>query len=89
MTSTEPRLLKSDPDHPGEFLGHLNQYYSEVIAAIGDAISVLIFGPGEAKMELGRRLGPALAVARIHVMETGGRMTDRQIADRARDHLYN
>lgn len=70
-------------------MSHLNQYYSEVIAAIGDAISILIFGPGEAKMELGRRLGPALAVARIHSMESSGRMTGRQITDRARDHLYN
>jgi uncharacterized protein len=70
-------------------MGHLNQYYSEMIAAIGDAISVLIIGPGEAKMELERRLRPALAVARIHAMESSARLTDRQINDRARDHLYN
>ena len=70
-------------------MGHLNQYCSEVLAAIGDAISVLIIGPGEARMELGRRPGPALAVAPIQVTEPGGRTTDRQIADRARDHLYN
>jgi hypothetical protein len=70
-------------------MSHLNQYYSEVIAAIGDAISALIIGPDEAKMELGRRFGPALAVARIQPMESSARLTDRQIADRARDHLYN
>jgi len=89
MTSSGPRLIKANPDPQGEFMVHLNQYYSEVIAAIGDAISVLIFGPGEAKMELGRRLWPAMAVARIRSMDTGGPMTDRQITDRARDHLYN
>jgi len=89
MTSSWPRLIKANPDPQGEFMGHLNQYYSEVIAAIGDAISVLIFGPGEAKMELGRRLWPAMAVARIHSRDTGGLMTGRQITDRARDHLYN
>ena len=70
-------------------MGHLNQYYSDVIAAIGDAISVLIIGPSEAKMERERQLGPALAVARIHAVEPSARLTDRQIADRARDHLYN
>jgi hypothetical protein len=67
----------------------LNQHDSEVIAAIGDAISTLIFGPGEAQQEPGRRLGPALAVVLIPVRENSGRMTDRQITDRARDHLYN
>jgi hypothetical protein len=89
MKSSEPGLVKAGPDHQGEFMSQLNQYYSEVIAAIGDTLSVLIFGPGEAKLELGRRLGPALAVVRIHAMETRGQMTDRQITDRARDHIYN
>jgi hypothetical protein len=89
MTSSGPRLTKPSFDSQGEFMGHLIQYHSEVIAAIGDAISVLIFGPGEAKMELGRQLWPALVVARIPSMDTVVRMTDRQITDRARDHLYN
>ena len=89
MSLSGPRQINANPDSQGEFMGHLNQYYSEVIAAIGNAISVLIFGPGEAKMELGRRLWPALAVARIHSRDTGGLMTGRQITDRARDHLYN
>ena len=31
------------------FTGHLDRYYDEVIAAIHDAQSILIFGPGEAK----------------------------------------
>jgi hypothetical protein len=68
---------------------HLKRNHSEVIAAIVDAISVLIFGPAEAKVEPGRRVGPALVVVPIHPMETSGRMTDRQIAERARDHTYN
>ena len=69
-------------------MGHLNHYYSEVIAAIGDAMTVLIFGPGEAKTELGMRLRLTPVKARIHAMETSGSLTDRQISDRARDHLY-
>jgi hypothetical protein len=30
------------------FASHLNQYYDEVIAAVRDAKSILILGPGEA-----------------------------------------
>jgi hypothetical protein len=72
-----------------ELLDQLNHFYSEVIVAIGDAMTVLIFGPGEAKTELGKRLRLMPVKARIHTMETSGSLTDRVIADRARDHLYN
>jgi hypothetical protein len=70
-------------------MSHFNQYDSDVISAIGDAISALIFGPGEAKLGPGGWVGPALAVVRIPVMETRGQATDRQITERARDHIYN
>ena len=36
--------------------GHLNNYYDEVLSYIRDAKSILIFGPGEAKVELKKRL---------------------------------
>ena len=32
-------------------MGHLANYYDELIACIGDAETILIFGPGEAKRE--------------------------------------
>src|ERR1043166_10249555 len=45
------------PDsHEREFTAHLNNYYAAVIAAIRDAESILLFGPGEAKGELKKRL---------------------------------
>jgi hypothetical protein len=52
----EPQLVPADDSREREFINHLNQYYEEVIAAIRDAESILIFGPGEAKGELKRRL---------------------------------
>jgi stalled ribosome rescue protein Dom34 len=55
-TSYEPQQVQADDSHEREFTGHLNQYYAEVIAAIRDAESILIFGPGEAKGELKKRL---------------------------------
>ena len=38
---------------------HLNDYYDEVIAVIRDADAIQIFGPGEAKGELEKRLETA------------------------------
>ena len=63
-----------------KFSGHLSKYYDEVIACIGDAESILIFGPGEAKGELEKRLTHKGMGARIVGVETVDKMTDRQVA---------
>jgi len=62
------------------FTGHLNKYYDEVIACIRDADSILILGPGEAKIELEQRLGNESLRGRIIGVEAADKMTDRQIA---------
>ena len=46
----------SDDIRQRELTGHLNSYYDEVISCIRDGESILIFGPGEAKGELQKRL---------------------------------
>jgi hypothetical protein len=66
------------------FTGHLNKYYAEVIACIRDAESILILGPGEAKIELEERLGKEGLSGRIAGIETADKMTERQIAARVR-----
>ena len=66
------------------FTGHLNKYYAEVIACIRDADSILILGPGEAKIELEERLGKEALSGRIVGIETADKMTERQIAARVR-----
>ena len=70
-----------------QFTGHLNTYYDEVIAHIGDAESILIFGPGEAKGELEKRLANKGLGGRIVGIETVDKMTDRQIAAKVRQHF--
>jgi hypothetical protein len=65
-------------------MGHLNIYYDAVIASIRDAESILIFGPGEAKGELKKRLEKQDLGGRIVGIETTDRMTDRQIASKVR-----
>jgi hypothetical protein len=67
------------------FQNHLNTYYDEVIAVIRDAESIQIFGPGEAKGELEKRLELEGLKAHILSVETMDKMTDRQIAAKVRE----
>src|SRR5207245_9913357 len=55
-TPYESQKVHADDSREREFTGHLHGYYDAVIAAIRDAGSILIFGPGEAKGELKKRL---------------------------------
>ena len=67
--------------------GHLNIYYDAVIASIRDAESILIFGPGDAKGELKKRLKRNNLGGRIVGIETVDKMTDRQIAAKVRKYF--
>jgi hypothetical protein len=71
-----------------QFNNHLNIYYDDIIACIGDAKSILIFGPGEAKGELKKRIERGELKERIVDIETVDKMTDRQIAAKVRDHFH-
>jgi len=87
-TPYEAQQVQADDTHEREFTGHLNQYYAEVIAAIRDAESILIFGPGEAKGELKKRLDHAKLGGHIIAMETVDKMTDRQVAAKVREYFH-
>ena len=80
--------VPADDSHEKEFTGHLNQYYAEVIAAVREAEAILLFGPGEAKGELKKRLEHAKLGDRILAVETVDKMTDRQIAAKAREYFH-
>ncbi len=66
---------------------HLARYHDEVIAHVRDTESILLFGPGEAKRELAKRLAGEGLGERIVGIETADKMTDHQIAARARQHF--
>ncbi len=68
------------------FGNHLNRFYDAVIACLREAESIQIFGPGEAKGELEKRLEIEGLKGRIIEMETMDKMTDRQIAAKVRQH---
>ena len=80
----EPLQVPQSDSRQKAYTGHLNIYYDEVIASIRDAESILIFGPGEAKGELKKRLERSNLDGRIVDIETVDKMTDRQIAAKVR-----
>jgi hypothetical protein len=77
--SFEPQLVMADDSQQRVFTGHLDIYYDEVIASIADAESIMIFGPGEAKEELKKRLEKVNLGKRIAAVTTADKMTDNQI----------
>jgi len=58
-----------------------------VVSLLRNADSIWIFGPGEAKVELQKRLEHQDLGARIVSVETVDKMTNRQIAAKVRQHF--
>lgn len=88
--SKTPKGLKevtAEDQRDRKFENQLNQYYEEVIAAIRDADTIQIFGPGEAKGELKKRIERDGLKVHMLVVETVDKMTDRQIAAKVREHF--
>jgi hypothetical protein len=86
-TSYESQLVPADDSRQKTFTGHLNIYYDAVIGSIRDAESILIFGPGEAKGELKKRLERHKLGGRIVGVETMDKMTNNQIAVKVRQYF--
>jgi hypothetical protein len=70
-----------------QFGNRLDKFYDEVAGLLRDAESIQIFGPGEAKGELEKRLERAGLKGRIVSIETVDNMTDRQIAAKVRESI--
>lgn len=83
-----PQGLKevtSEDQRNRKFGNSLNKFYDEIIASIRDADSIQIFGPGEAKGELEKRIKHEGLRAHILAIETVDKMTDRQISAKVRE----
>ena len=65
----------------------LGKYFDDVIANIREAGWIQVFGPGEAKGELVKRLEAEGFKERIVEMETTDKMTDNQIAAKVREYF--
>jgi hypothetical protein len=87
------------PDGPQEGKGekkyeerhgqHLDRYYDEVIRRLGQPEALLIFGPGEAKLQLKERLSRSKGLSERLVVgiETTDKLTDPQIVAKVKEHF--
>jgi hypothetical protein len=76
----------ADDKRERQHAAHLGTYYDEVISHLHDAESIYLFGPGEAKGELEKRLAAKGFAQRIVGVEAADRMTDHQIVAKVRQH---
>ena len=66
----------------------LERYYDEVIGRLGQPEALLIFGPGEAKLELDARLSRSKDPRSPAVdIEASDRLTEPQIVAKVREHF--
>ena len=82
----EAQMVPADNSRAREYTGHLANYYDEVISCIRPAEAILIFGPGEAKGELRKRIERDKLDLRITCLETADKMTERQVSQKVRRH---
>jgi hypothetical protein len=88
--SKTPEGLKevtSEDQRDRKFGNDLNLFYDEIIACIREADSIQIFGPGEAKGELEKRIEKEGLKAHILAIETIDKMTDHQISAKVRENF--
>lgn len=83
-TPYSAQYQQGDDQLDRQFAQHLNKFYGEVVSRTRGASGILIFGPGEAKYELEKRLAHEKINARIAGIETDDKMTDRQIVAKVR-----
>ena len=86
-TPYEPQLVPADDRRERRLTGQLNIYYDSVVACIQDAEEVLLFGPGEAKDELKKRIVRNKRGARVIDIQAADKMTDRQVSAKVRHYF--
>jgi hypothetical protein len=83
----EAQQVPADDKRQRALTGHMNAFYDSVIGKIATADAMFIFGPGEAKGELKRRLEHRQLGSRVSALETADKLTDREISAKVRLHF--
>jgi hypothetical protein len=84
--SFEAQMVPADDSRQREYTGNLADYYDEVISCLRPAEEILLFGPGEAKGELKKRIKGNKLDLRVQSIETTDKMTERQISQKVLKH---
>ena len=80
-----PQEISVDSKQEDRVKSQLRKYYEQIIQRIKDADRILIFGPGEAKIELKKAIEKSKEFAgRIKKFEAADKMTERQITAKVR-----
>lgn len=90
--SKTPEGLKEVTSEDGrdrKFGNDQNKFYDEVIEFIRTADSIQIFGPGEAKGELVKRIEHEGLKSHILAAETTDKLTDHQISAKVREQFQS
>ena len=86
-TTGGPQDGRGEKKYEERYGQHLDRYYDEVISQLGQPEAVLIFGPGEAKVQLKERLSRSKEMSeRLVEIETADKLTDPQIVAKVKEH---
>lgn len=83
----EARQVPADDNQQRALTGKLNIFYDAVMLALSKLEPLLLFGPGEAKHELHKRLKKMKRDAHVEAIETEDKMTDPEIVAKVRSHF--
>jgi hypothetical protein len=87
VTQYGPQQAPPDDMREAAFMQHLAAFFEEVVSYLRNEPAIFIFGPGEAKRELKKRLEKDKLGGRIVGVETADKMTDNQFAAKVREHF--
>jgi len=75
-----PQDISVDSKQEDRFKLQRRKYFEEVLLRLSDADKILIFGPGEAKIELKKEIEKSKGLAgKIKKIESADKMTSKQI----------
>lgn len=83
----EDQMVLADDTQEKIFKDHIKKYYNLVCSKIRDAESLLIFGPGEAKIELKKFIDNNFRPKKEIQIAAADRMTEPQITARVLRHF--
>lgn len=81
------REVPADNSREREYQGRLVRYYDEIISHLRAVVEVLVFGPGEAKLQLKKRFDRVHGGTSRMTLEPADKMTEPQIVAHVRQHF--
>ena len=83
----DSKLVPADDIKERYLKGHFNIYFDEIISVIKDSERILIFGPGEIKTMLIKRMAKSKLDKLVEGVETTDKLTDPQVIAKVQKHF--